>query len=71
MRKVTRKNCERFTYFEHITLKNEDGTRLCANRSGKTKLWKRQPERFQIPCKYSTHKSICISDRNHYEWEGK
>lgn len=39
-------------HFEHRTLKNSDGTPLRARRNGQTKVWKREPGAFKIPCKH-------------------
>ena len=36
----------------HMMLKNADGTPLRARVNGKVKLWKREPERFEIPLKH-------------------
>lgn len=71
MEKVTRRNCTKFNKFEHISLKNADGTRVRARRNGNTKLWKSQPERFIIPCKWGMYKSVYITNDNAYEWEGE
>jgi len=52
MATVTRENCETAQYFEHVSVKNADGTPARARRNGKTKLWKTRPERFKIPVKH-------------------
>jgi len=54
--------------FEHITLKNADGTPLRARRTGKNILWKREPERFKIPCKYGLRDCFYIDQSNQNEW---
>lgn len=46
--------------FEHVSLKNADGTPLRCRRSGKTKTWKRQPGAFRIPVKYGLKQSFYI-----------
>jgi hypothetical protein len=71
MEKVTRKNCTKLNRFEHKTLKNKDGSRVRARRNGNTKVWKSQPDRFIIPCKYGIYKSVYIDENNAYEWEGE
>ena len=41
--------------FEHVGTKNADGTPMRCRRNGKTKTWKRNPERFRIPVKYGLY----------------
>lgn len=54
--------------FEHKTLTNADGTRLRVRRNGKTRTWKRTPERFEIPVKYGLYQYAIIDNDNHNEW---
>jgi hypothetical protein len=70
MEKITRANCEKFNIFEHVTLKNADGSRLRSRRNGKTKLWKTRPDDFSIPCKYGMYYYFNITHYNGKDWEG-
>ena len=71
MEKVTRENCEKLNNFEHVFLKNADKTRLRAKRNGKTRLWKRNPERFVIPIKHGLYDFGYINQFDCENWEGK
>jgi len=68
---VTKMNCEQLNYFEHKELKNPDGTPLLARRNSKTKIWKKQSERFQISCRYGNNQKIVISNENCHLWNGE
>jgi len=50
--------------FQHLTLKNADGTPVRARRSGKTQTWKRRPGAFSIPVKYGLKQSVRIEGGN-------
>lgn len=65
---VNRSNCETCQNFEHVSLKNRDGSRLRARRNGKTKTWKTRPEEFKIPCKYGLYEYFYIDQNNCDEW---
>lgn len=67
--KITRENCEQVRNFEHITLKNADGSRLRARRNGATRTWKRAPERYEIPVKHGMYNYFVITDLD-TDWEG-
>jgi hypothetical protein len=54
--------------FEHVTLKNSDGSPLRCRRTGKTKLWKTRPHDFKIPVKYGLYDSFYITEKNSNEW---
>ena len=43
---------------------NADGTPQRFRRNGKTKTWKRQPERFEIPVKYGLYGYGYITENN-------
>jgi len=47
-------------HFEHVTLKNADGTPVRARRNGRTKTWKRSPFEFRIPVKYGLKQCFYI-----------
>jgi hypothetical protein len=48
------------SHFEHVTLKNADGTPVRCRRSGKTKTWKTRPGSFRIPVKHGLKDSFYI-----------
>ena len=54
--------------FEHKTLTNADGSRLRTRRNGKTRTWKRDLDRFEIPVKYGLYEYYIIDNTNHDEW---
>jgi len=54
--------------FEHKTLTNSDGSRLRTRRNGKTRTWKRDLDRFEIPVKYGLYEYYTIDNTNHDEW---
>ena len=62
------KNYIEANQFEHVTLKNSNGTALKVRRSGKTKLWKTRPNDFRIPCKYGLYYSLAITQDNCNDW---
>lgn len=55
-------------YYEHKTYKNADGTPARYQRNGKTKLWKRQPDKFQIPVKRGLREYGYIDNDNWKEF---
>lgn len=71
MEKVTRENCEILNRFEHVTVKNADGSRARARRNGKTKLWKTRNPEFSIPIKIGLRSYYYITDKNCNNWEGE
>jgi hypothetical protein len=54
--------------FEHKIIQNADGTRLRVRRNGKTRTWKRDTSRFEIPVKYGLYEYYIIDNTNHTEW---
>lgn len=54
--------------FEHVTIKNEDGTPARARRNGQTKVWKTRPEDFQIPVKHGLKECFYITPENAADW---
>jgi len=62
------KNYIEANQFEHVTLKNSDGSPLRCRRSGKTKLWVTRPLEFRIPVKYGLYDSFYITEKNCNEW---
>ena len=54
--------------FEHVTLKNRDGTALRARRNGRTQTWKTRPTEFRIPIKHGLYTYAEITHWNASEW---
>ena len=55
--------------FEHVTLKNADGSPLRARRNGQTQTWKTRPEEFRIPAKYGFYQQFQITHRTAADWD--
>jgi hypothetical protein len=61
------KNLSCGEHLEHKTLKNTSGLiRVKAN--GKPKLWKRQPRKIRIPCKYGIYEYVYIIESEIEQW---
>lgn len=54
--------------FEHVSLKNADGSPLRVRRNGKTVAWKTRPDQFRIPVKYGLKTYLNITHENANEW---
>ena len=54
--------------FEHISLKNADGTAIRCRQSGRLKTWKRDKDKFKLPVKYGLKNSFYIDNNNCKEW---
>jgi hypothetical protein len=54
--------------FYHVRLRNADGTAVRARVNGKCKLWKQEPERFQLPMKHGLRDCFYLSNHNRHEW---
>ena len=55
--------------FYHRTLKYKRSDRpIEVRRMGRTKLWKRQPDKFRVPVKYGMYDSFYIDNDNAHEW---
>lgn len=65
---ITKQQAETANNFEHISIKNRDGTPLRARRNGKTETWKRSPERFSIPCKHGLYNYFYITEISANQW---
>lgn len=65
---ITKQDAMTCQMFYHVTLRNSDGSALRARRNGKTKIWKRSPERFQVPVKYGLRECFYITEDSAYEW---
>jgi len=56
--------------FQHVTLKNADGTPLRCRVNGKCKTWKTRPNDFRLPVKYGLKECFYITPENAREWNG-
>lgn len=65
---VNRENAMTANNFEHVSMKNADGTPLRTRRNGKTQTWKRKPNEFRIPVKYGLYEYFNITHDNCHEW---
>jgi len=65
---VNRENAMTANHFEHVAMKNKDGSPLRVRRNGKTKTWKRKPNEFSIPIKYGLYEYSYITHDNCHEW---
>lgn len=55
--------------FEHVKLKNSDGSPMRYRRSGKNKLWKTRPNEFEIPVKRGLRDHGYITQDNFEEFK--
>jgi hypothetical protein len=67
MKNATKENQETVNTFYHVSKTNSTG-RIRVRRNGKTKTWKRTPEKFQIPVKYGLYEYGYITNENCKEW---
>lgn len=54
--------------FESTTMYNADKTPVRVRRNGKTKTWKRSPEKFRIPVKHGLRTCFYITEQNSNNW---
>ena len=66
---VTIENQSNVNTFYVVSLKYKNGRgNLECRRNGKTKTWKRNPEKFQIPVKYGLYEYFYITNENAHEF---
>lgn len=65
---VTFENAMSAARFEHVSIKNADGSPARARRNGKTKTWKTRPGIFSIPVKHGLRDCFRIENVNASEW---
>ena len=56
------------TQFNHVTIKNRDGTPARCRVNGKCKTWKTRPNEFRLPVKYGLRDCFYITQNNCEEW---
>ena len=61
---ITKEQALTENHFEHVSLKNADGSPLRVRRNGKTKTWVTRPNDFRIPVKYGLKQCLYITREN-------
>ena len=64
MKTINRQNAMTANHFEMVDGFNADGSHVRCRRNGKTKTWKRSPDRFQIPVKHGLYDYGYITEDN-------
>ena len=54
--------------FEHVSVKNKDGTPARCRAMGKCKVWKTRPDEFKLPVKHGLYDSFYITMENAGDW---
>ena len=54
--------------FNHVTIKNRDGSPARCRVNGKCKTWKTRPDEFRLPVKYGLRECFYITQNNASEW---
>ena len=54
--------------FEHVTVKNADGSPLRCRANGKCQTWKTRPDEFKLPVKHGLRDFFYITGENAGEW---
>jgi hypothetical protein len=54
--------------FEHVTVKNADGTPLRCRSNGKCQVWKTRPNDWKLPVKHGLYDYFYIDAANAHEW---
>lgn len=65
---ITKNDAETKRHFEHVTLKNADGTALRARATGKCQTRKTRPNEFKLPVKHGLRDSFYITQETAHEW---
>lgn len=65
---ITKQDAMTARHFEHVTMKNADGTPLRARANGKCQTWKTRPDEFKLPCKYGLKQCFYIENTNASDW---
>jgi hypothetical protein len=65
---ITKQDAMTARYFEHVTMKNRDGTPVRARAMGKCQTWKTRPDEFRLPVKYGLKQSFYIDNINAADW---
>lgn len=65
---VTKNQAEKIRNFEHVSIKNADGTPARCRAMGKCQTWKTRPTEFKLPVKHCMYQSFYITQDNANEW---
>lgn len=65
---VTKQQAMTATRFEHVSIKNSDGTPARCRSNGACKTWKTRPEDFQLPVKHGLKNHFYLTPANAHEW---
>lgn len=68
---ITKEQALTANNFTNTHWTNADGTPQRFRRNGKTKTWKRQPERFEIPVKYGLDGYGYITENNAHRFNAE
>jgi hypothetical protein len=65
---ITKHEAMTAKYFEHVTLKNNDGSAVRARANGACKTWKTRPDEFKLPVKHGLRYCFYIDNSNAHNW---
>ena len=65
---ITKEQALTARQFEHVTVKNADGTPLRCRANGKCQVWKTRPQDFKLPVKHGLKDYFYIEPTNGHEW---
>lgn len=65
---VTKEQAMTARNFEHVSLKNRDGTPVRCRASGACKTWVTRPNEFRLPVKYGLKQCFYITEHNAADW---
>lgn len=66
--KLIATECHHNQVFEHVTLKNADGTPVRCRKTGQCKTWKTRPDEFKLPVKHGLKTCFYITQDNAHKW---
>ena len=55
--------------FNHVSVKNADGTPARCRVNGRCKVWKTRPLEFRLPVKHGLYDCFYITQDNADEWQ--
>ena len=65
---ITKQQALTSRHFEHVTVKNSDGTPARCRAMGKCQVWKTRPDEFKLPVKHGLYQSFYITQDNAHDW---
>jgi hypothetical protein len=65
---ITKAQAMTARHFEHVSLKNSDGTPLRARANGQCQIWKTRPAEFKLPAKHGLKDYFYITEKTAHEW---